>query len=932
MSLKTLLFKPRWQNKNPAVRARAVAESDDGDLLNQLSSIARSDPEAEVRLAAARRIEHLDTLFAIATVDSADSVSSYAWRQVMQQLENLKSADSAKSALPVVEQITDPQRVSRLATKAHSTVIRAAAQDNIQAEGLLGDIAISDPDPQLRLQAAARVTSESTLKRIASKVRKTDKTLFRALNERLEALQLASGDTTVVADRAVALCQDMETLARADLPKAERSAQLNRLTQTFTSLKRESKLSADVTMRFDNAARIAEATLADPVEDPLAPLKAELAGFSAQAAQAISGDQLDEVKALLRGFGDLDEKLQAADAGLHAQLSEQLDLLTSKRESLLAGQRPSPALIKLCEQAEKPGKRAERGDFVTSLRGRWQTTYTDLGSPTEANKALKQRFDTALKALSERQAKAQEKRLQAAEAFVKHLDELEPLLDNGDLHKAAAMAQKAGQALNRAGKKHGQSGRLTQLRGKLQEMRQWQHWANDEVRQRLVEHAQAIPGSGMHPDAMAARVKELRARWKELDRGERLPGDPPNRPTSPKLYREFQAACETAFEPARPFFEKRAEVRTKHLSDLNGLCEELAAIKPDGNNWDEVSRGVGQARGSLRRLTEVPHKERAALAQRLKSEADRLDEALQGQYEVVERRKRKIIEEVTALIEEPDLTKAVEAAKSAQGRWKQAGRLRRSLDQKLWKEYRAAADQVFGRLDEQRKEARDQAQASRQQLQALIDQVTELDSSSNEFPRQLELLHQQWRDSGANDRKLQERFAAIVDQKENDAQAVKRQRRAQARLALRDAARLCQALEGSTAVTDAQRQQLTDALAEVNPPDVFRARCERVLNADDQSPPSSAQDNLDQLKALCIEAEFLSGVDSPEAEREARMAYQVQRLSQRMGGESSQSFSEEATALEERWLGCGPLPAGEQSTQVLARFETALKALDDARP
>ncbi|MFK7954494.1 MAG: DUF349 domain-containing protein [Lysobacterales bacterium] len=932
MSLKTLLFKPRWQNKNPAIRARAVAESDDSNLLHQLSSIARSDPEADVRLAATRRIEHLDTLFAIATVDASDSVSSYAWRQVMQRLENVKSDDDAKSALPVVDQITDSERVTRLAKKAQSALIRGAAQNHVQGEGLLGDIAIGDPDSQLRLQAAGRVTSESTLKRIASKVRKTDKNLFRALNERLEALQVASGDTTVVADRAVALCQDMESLARADLPKAERSAQLNRLTQTFTSLQRESTLTSDLTLRFDNAARIAAATLADPVEDPLAALKAELAGFTAQAGSAIAGNNLDEVKSLLRGFAELDEKLMAADAGLHAQLSEQLDLLTSKRESLLAGQRPSPALIKLCEQAEKPGRGADRADFLSSLRTRWQTTYSELGSPTEANKALKQRFDAAVTALTERQAKAQEKRLQAAEAFVKHLDELEPLLDNGDLHKAAAMAQKAGQALNRAGKKHPDSGRLTQLRGKLQEMRQWQHWANDEVRQRLVEQAQAIPGSGMHPDAMAGRVKELRARWKDLDRGERLPGDPPNKPLSPRLYREFQSALETAFEPARPFFEKRAEVRTKHLDDLNALCDELSALKPDGNNWDEVSRGVGQARGSLRRLTEVPHKERAALASRLKGEADRLDEALKGQYEVVERRKRKIIEEVTALIDEPDLTKAVEAAKSAQGRWKEAGRLRRGLDQKLWKEYRAAADQVFGRLDEQRKEARDQAQASRQQLLTLIDQAKSLDSASDEFPRQLELLHQQWRDSGASDRKLQEQFAVIVDQKESDAQQAKRQLRAQARLALRDVARRCHRLEAASTVSDADRQQLTASLAGVEAPQTLRSRCEHLVNADPAPNASSPDDNLSELMTLCIEAEFLSGVESPESEREARMAYQVQRLSQRMGGESSQSFSDEATALEDRWLGCGPLPLGQDSLDALARFEVALLALDNARP
>ncbi|MEM6575689.1 MAG: hypothetical protein AAF736_15545, partial [Pseudomonadota bacterium] len=71
MGLKTLLFKPRWQHKDPAIRAREVARSEDPRLINELSQIARSDADPDVRLAACRRVTHLDTLFAIASMDSA---------------------------------------------------------------------------------------------------------------------------------------------------------------------------------------------------------------------------------------------------------------------------------------------------------------------------------------------------------------------------------------------------------------------------------------------------------------------------------------------------------------------------------------------------------------------------------------------------------------------------------------------------------------------------------------------------------------------------------------------------------------------------------------------------------------------------------------------------------------------------------------------
>ena len=47
-------------------------------------------------------------------------------------------------------------------------------------------------------------------------------------------------------------------------------------------------------------------------------------------------------------------------------------------------------------------------------------------------------------------------------------------------------------------------------KGRLHELRDWQHWANNKLRERICERAEEIPGSGMHPDAVTARLRELR--------------------------------------------------------------------------------------------------------------------------------------------------------------------------------------------------------------------------------------------------------------------------------------------------------------------------------------------------------------------------------------------------------------------------------------
>ena len=52
MKLSGFLNKPRWQAKEASVRRAGVAEDDEPELLANLSSIARQDPDPGVRSAA----------------------------------------------------------------------------------------------------------------------------------------------------------------------------------------------------------------------------------------------------------------------------------------------------------------------------------------------------------------------------------------------------------------------------------------------------------------------------------------------------------------------------------------------------------------------------------------------------------------------------------------------------------------------------------------------------------------------------------------------------------------------------------------------------------------------------------------------------------------------------------------------------------------
>ena len=60
---------------------------------------------------------------------------------------------------------------------------------------------------------------------------------------------------------------------------------------------------------------------------------------------------------------------------------------------------------------------------------------------------------------------------------------------------------------------------LLRIRETLQPMlERWQRWSGNKVRGRLCDEAEALHGSGLHPDALATRVKELQAEWARIKR------------------------------------------------------------------------------------------------------------------------------------------------------------------------------------------------------------------------------------------------------------------------------------------------------------------------------------------------------------------------------------------------------------------------------
>ena len=60
--LKEFFFKPKWEHKQAAVRAQAVAQSQDPRLIALLPVLTLEDADPDVRLHAMRRVDDLSVL------------------------------------------------------------------------------------------------------------------------------------------------------------------------------------------------------------------------------------------------------------------------------------------------------------------------------------------------------------------------------------------------------------------------------------------------------------------------------------------------------------------------------------------------------------------------------------------------------------------------------------------------------------------------------------------------------------------------------------------------------------------------------------------------------------------------------------------------------------------------------------------------------
>jgi hypothetical protein len=476
--------------------------------------------------------------------------------------------------------------------------------------------------------------------------------------------------------------------------------------------------------------------------------------------------------------------------------------------------------------------------------------------------------------------------------------------------------------------------RKARAESELAKLERWQHWSANKQRARLCEEVAALLGGGMHPDAVATRVRELQTAWTRLDANEHRRPD-----TESGLEKRFRALCHRALAPTRNYFEQRHGLREKREAEVRALLAEIEAglASADAGQRDRWRHAATER---LRRIDELEPRRRGELAQRLRSALDRLRAAEEAQASDVEAQKRKLIARLKRELPRASPEDALSLAKDIQAQWKSLGRASRAGETALWSELRALIDPVFERVRAREQNERRAGDERQRTLTALIEAVDSLARGDADTlrhaPARLETIERQWRDLAVRERDAERRFDAARQRLRVALEATVRARRIAERAALWQADALLAECEAAVVAGRVHAFDLAQALAELPLGNVARqaidARAQRALQWLAASPSIEtwqllASAALAQAEALAIQAEFLAAVDSPPAVQRARREYQVRRLAERLGGTPPRALEAEAAELLLNWCGNGPLPL-EEATALRERLRRALEALD----
>jgi exonuclease SbcC len=808
--------------------------------------------------------------------------------------------------------------------KAPKPVITLDEVHQTNDENKLLQLASEGATAQLRQAAAEKIVTRDLLESLAKLAKQKDKNVYKIVKAKLEQFKQA--------DQALA---EIEASANRIVEKMEKHSHLEAdalFKAKLSMLQEEWAAVVDQTSEATRAAYTAALTACEAKIQAKAQAIADEEENQRQDAQAVelAESSLREMNAFAakilqigiwtdEQFVGIENKIQELSQAMRVAMNRQLpiDYLQKKFEAR------KQQTLNLLDQIKTSGS-------ANQLLEKIRQGEEDLQQKLQSLLKMAKEFgDDASESLSEVKSEflawkdTQSQKTQAAKDAIRDFNELLRKglwsVEQGFVRKAKAIQK---DLLTR--KENLQEfprflqSKLEEFEQELAKLGDWHEFAVTPKKEALIQQMQALITAEIAPADKAEKIHDLQDTWKEISKGGQQQDE--------QLWNEFQQASQTAYAPCKEYFEKQAAERELHLQKRRDMVSQLQsylqAYNWDAANWKDVEQTLKTARQEWQTYWPVPRKAGNELQKEFEHLMEEIFGKMSAAFEVNKQNKQQLVEQAKLLIDGEDVRAACEKVKQLQTNWKTIGRTWFKEDQSLWNEFRQACDAVFAK----RQQEFDAVQAERQTIldkaQELVaevinlgkqDNVTEIKTRLDEIQKQFSEL-QLPRDKVKALESAMHKAAASVKEHIQQLHAAREKNRWQS---IYDLAKQISNYE-IACVADQSSEEESNAIAEaVNnnadwPKAISLALQTRLNNAKNLTSADVSESNH-QLRQLVMRADILAGRESPEDERPARMAYQIQQMQQGFG-KREVNFSD----LQQEWFATPALSADYD--QLLARF------------
>ncbi len=219
---------------------------------------------------------------------------------------------------------------------------------------------------------------------------------------------------------------------------------------------------------------------------------------------------------------------------------------------------------------------------------------------------------------------------------------------------------------------------------------------NEDAKTALCERVEAIDVTAATSfkqwDELTAQILGAQEEWRTLGYASRRNNN--------KLFARFRAACDNFFNAKAEYFRAAKDRQAENLQLKTQLCEQAEALK-DSTEWKKTADKLVELQRRWKTIGAVPKKQSDALWARFQQACDYFFEQKKKDLsdsrhaeQAALKAKRDIIAELKAVGDDSTPDDVVALLRDADTRWRQAGHVPFRDKDKIYDEYRAAANDL----------------------------------------------------------------------------------------------------------------------------------------------------------------------------------------------------------------------------------------------